>query len=352
MSLRSTAVRLAAASLALAGVFVTTGGAQSAPVEAAIPPPSLTLMIDGEVIRDASVITTGTTLTAVVGGLLDPGVGQRELRLDLDAATVYEAGGVTAPEGWTVEWSTDGGTTGSRSSRQSPQTSRACAPPPRWTPARSTSSTQRYTKALNASVPASTFSGSTGGDGWDVFFYDDYVLNIFHHNSSYIGLDCHLRSTGARCDWVQPDQPGDVAVPRLPDRKPLGRLGRRQHRIRLRLHHSERDDRAPGTLCIDLNVAPPVSCGFTALSAEHQRDIYGYLSNAEGVSGRLFGSESLNRQLLCFDPVTDASLRRIRRCARRQQTATPATTTCTTLGSRGVRHDRTRRCTASNACRL
>ena len=46
------------------------------------------------------------------------------------------------------------------------------------------SSTQRYTKELNASVPASTFSGSTGGDGWDVFFYDDYVLNIFHHNSS------------------------------------------------------------------------------------------------------------------------------------------------------------------------
>ena len=100
--------RLVAAGLLVTGVAVTASGT---PASAATPAPSLTLVVDGDVIRDSSVVESGTTVTAVAGGVLNPGDGGRELRIDLDPATVYQAGGVTAPEGWAVGWSTGGGGT-------------------------------------------------------------------------------------------------------------------------------------------------------------------------------------------------------------------------------------------------
>ena len=48
---------------------------------------------------------------------------------------------------------------------------------------------------------AAAFQGSSGGDGWDVFFNDDAtkVFNIWHHNAAAINLDCHLAEDGSSC---------------------------------------------------------------------------------------------------------------------------------------------------------
>lgn len=63
----------------------------------------------------------------------------------------------------------------------------------------------------------------------------------------------------------------------------------------------------PGVLCIDVTTAPPTNCGFVALSSATNVNAYAYLSNAEGVGGRLFGIETANNKLLCFDPSTNAA---------------------------------------------
>ena len=294
--------------LTVAGVTVFSG---ASPVQAESPPPTLTLLVDGQVIQDTSVVESGTVMTAVASSLLDPGTGTRELRIDLDDATIYQAGAVVAPEGWTVEWSTNDGATWV-----------AVEPTPASsvTNVRATATveagnvvlgTQRYTKSLDASVPASTFSGSTGGDGWDVFFYDDYVLNVFHHQSTNLPLDCHLRSTGERCPGFNPtvDVASGVTGSRFPGYRSANRSGGwvDGNTGKAYLYTAEVASGAPGALCVDLNVAPPVSCGFTALNAATNHTSYQNLSNAEGVGGRLFALDSRNQQLLCFDPATDAA---------------------------------------------
>ena len=51
-------------------------------------------------------------MTAVASSLLDPGNRyQRSCASISTTATIYQAGAVVAPEGWTVEWSTDDGAT-------------------------------------------------------------------------------------------------------------------------------------------------------------------------------------------------------------------------------------------------
>lgn len=293
----------------LAATGFTVFGAPT--VHAEVPPPSLTLIVDGQVIQDTSVVASGTTITAVASSLLDPGNGTRELRIDLDATTIYQAGGVTAPEGWTVEWSTDGGAT---------WVGTEPVPPESVTNVRAFAvveagdvvlGAQRYTKALDASVPASTFSGSTGGDGWDVFFYDDYVLNVFHHQSGALPLDCHLRSTGARCDGYDPtvDVSSGVTGSRFPGYQSADRSGGwvDGNTGFAYLFTLESATGRPGALCVDLNTSPPESCGFTALSTDTDVTSYSALSNAEGVGGRLFGMESVNQKLLCLDPTTGAA---------------------------------------------
>ena len=284
------------------------------PAAAAAPGPSLTLKTSGGIIRDGSVISTGTSMTTAVGGLLAEGTGTRELRIDLDEGTVYEAGGVTAPEGWTIEWSTDAGANwvssepGTASDVTNVRASATVDAGP------VNGSSQTYTKALTSPVPASTFSGSTGGDGWDVFFYDDYVLNIFHHQATYVAMDCHLRSTGARCTGFDPTQTSGAAHSRFSGYMAANRSGGWVDGNTGFAYVLTADNNSgsptrytPGALCIDLNVAPPTNCGFTALSSNTNVSNYGVLSNAEGAGGRLFGMESTNADLLCFDPATNAA---------------------------------------------
>ena len=294
----------AVGSIAATGFMVM--GAPAAHADA--PPPTLTLLVDGQPIQDTSVVASGTTITAVASSLLGPGSGVRELRIDLDATTIYQSGGVTAPEGWTVEWSTDDGAT---------WVGIEPSPPESVTNVRATATveagdaalgTQSYTKALGASAPASTFSGATGGDGWDVFFYDDYVLNVFHHQSEALPLDCHLRSTGDRCPGFDPVvnvSPG-ITGSRFPGYQSADRSGGWVDGDTgyAYLFTTESASGTPGALCVDLNEAPPESCGFIALSPATNVNSYGSLSNAEGAGGRLFGLESLNQQLLCADPGT------------------------------------------------
>ena len=295
--------RIATATIVTAAATIALSGS---PVQAEQPPPTLALLVDGDTIRDSSVVATGTELTAVASGLLTQGTGSRELRIDLDPLTVYEPGGVTAPEGWTVEWSTDGGTSWVGSEPAVPADVTNVRATADVVAGVSSQGSQRYTQTFTAPVPASTFSANTGGDGWDTFFYDDYVLNIFHHDSSAVRLSCNLRSTGERCPDFDPndDAKSRFAGYRAGDRSGGWVSGNTGIAYAFT---AEISSNTPGALCIDLNTAPPQDCGFTALSGATNVTSYSPLSNAEGVGGRLFGSESVNHQLLCLDATTEAA---------------------------------------------
>lgn len=272
-----------------------------APVGAAAGEPSaeMAVTVGGVPIRDNSVVDDGTSVSVGVSGLLTPGTGTRELRATLDPGMQYTAGSAEAPENWNIEFSTDGGTNwaGTEPTPASNVTDvRATAS---VTAGAITGYSQLYSSETVAPVPSSTFSGSTGGDGWDVFFYDDFVFNIFHHNGGAIVLDCHLRSTGARCANYTATFSGYQTA---------NRSGGWVDSITGRLYAftTQSSTGRPGVLCVDVNAAP-TSCGFTPLSTDTSVSSYGYLSNAEFVGRRIFGVETSGTgSLLCFDAALGA----------------------------------------------
>jgi len=263
------------------------------------PSAEMAVTVGGLPIRDASVIDDGTTVNVGVSGLLTPGTSDRELRTSLDPGMKFTAGGAEAPEGWTIEYSIDGAVT--------------------WTPVEPVPSSdvtdvravknvtagaiagysQLYSSSTVAPIPSSTFSSSTGGDGWDVFFSDDFVFNIFHHSANIV-LDCHLRSTGDRCDGYTATFGGYGASMRS---------GGWVDTITGKLYAFTQQSWTgqPGVLCIDIT-GTPFSCGFTALSDENDVGDWSQLTEADSIGRRLFGVETAGSpSLLCYDAALDSA---------------------------------------------
>ena len=264
------------------------------------------LSVAGTLLRDGSTVNATTAVKVGSSSLLKEGTGNRELRVKLDPGLVYQTGGVTAPEGWTIEYSINNGTSWAATEP---------SPASGVTDVRATKSALAAGPIVNGSqifssetvtpIPASTFSGSTGGDGWDAFFYENYVLNIFHHDGSAVRLNCRLRTTGTLCPGFNPNDPAKSEFDGYETGTRAGGWALTTTG-RVYAFTSQTSTHTPGVLCIDVTTAPPGNCGFIALSTAVNVLNYSYLSNAEGAGGRLFGIETANQKLLCFDPATNA----------------------------------------------
>jgi hypothetical protein len=166
--------------------------------------------------------------------------------------------------------------------------------------------------------PASSFSGSSAGDGWAVALNDTQVFNVFHHQST-LPVDCHVQTTAASC-WGAPsvivDGSGDdFATSNAPG------LYLDQADGDLYVFAVRTSDHTAGVVCVDTALGAGATgaqrfCGFTALSAVGGSPI----SLSAGVSdpvqvgtdwysfnevpGTPTGSED---ELLCFDLATFAA---------------------------------------------
>ena len=286
---------------------ISAAGVQGAAAEPGV---EFNLSVAGTLLRDGSIVNQGTTVKVGSSSLLKEGTGDRELRVKLDPGLVYQSGGVTAPEGWTVEYSTNNGTSWA-STEPSPAsgvtdvraTKSALAAGP------IVSGSQIFSSETVTPIPASTFAGSTGGDGWDVFFYENYVLNIFHHQEGYIALNCLLRTTGTLCPGFNPTATSGAAFSRFNNYRAGNRAGgwalTTTGKVYAFTSQNVTNAHTPGVLCINVATAPPSNCGFVALDTTINVNAYSFLSNAEGAGGRLFGIETKNNKLLCFDPTTN-----------------------------------------------
>lgn len=150
---------------------------------------------------------SGSSPVAVTAGVPASGAtgGASQVITQAFDPTYLRLGGaaqVTAPEGWTTTFSSDGVTFGA-----APLTAgdwagiRAVRTSGSATGIAATGGTQ---SASVTAPPSGSFSGGGGGDGWDVFFDNgNRVYNIWHHNGSPFGgynprVDCHTR-TGGSC---------------------------------------------------------------------------------------------------------------------------------------------------------
>lgn len=259
---------------------------------------NMNVTVGDSLVADGSTVATGSVVGLGTAGLLSPGSGSRELRTTLHPGTVYRSGSALAPEGWTVNYSTNSGTSW-QASEPSPASGVTDVKATATVSAGLIEGTsQVYSSETSASIPSSNFTASTGGDGWDVFFSEENVYNIFHHDGGSIRLDCHLRSTGARC-------PGYIAT--FSGYRASMRSGGWVDSTTGKMYAftSSTSTNRPGVLCINVSskTSAPTSCGFTPLTSTLTSWDYNYLTEAEFVGRRIFGvaTNGSAGQLLCFD---------------------------------------------------
>lgn len=161
---------------------------------------------------------------------------------------------------------------------------------------------QVVTRTANGALEAGVnFSGSSGGDGWDVFFGGNRIFNIFHHDNGAVTTDCHER-TGTAC-WASTfSMSGYSSAPRS-----TGFYDSTNDRIySFAVRHS---DNTLGLTCAkDVSTSTPSACATPFVSfvatAGHG---YEYVGDAVRIGDKIYmrGTES-NQKLLCFDLASSA----------------------------------------------
>jgi hypothetical protein len=158
--------------------------------------------------------------------------------------------------------------------------------------------------------PASSYSGSGGGDGWAVAMTPAAIYNVFHHSSS-LTVACHLQSDASPC-WdpkTITDGDGDgFATSGQPG------MYMDQATADLYVYATRQADQAGGVVCFDTAKADKGDdpyCGFTLLTSAGESPITsnGALSAPALVGTHLYafnyadgsGADGAKNKLLCFD---------------------------------------------------
>ena len=275
-----------------------------------------TVTLGGTVIPENGVLQAGGTASVATSVLLNPGLGDREIRTSYDPDSIYVSGSVQAPEGWTLEYSIDNGTSW-LSSEPAPASSVTDIRARKTAVAAGVISgySQNYSSETVSAIPSSTFAASSGGDGWGVDFFDNYILNIYHHTTT-VNLECKLKDTGASC------APG-TGIYEI--KSPAGATYFASMRSDLAVDPAAgkayvltaQSNAVPGTtqfqpgaLCIDLNPLPsnaPTWCGFVPLTSGADATAYGSYWDVTKAGQRYYSLISGSTpKLMCFDSAANA----------------------------------------------
>lgn len=123
--------------------------------------------------------------------------------LQLQASGAYDAtdnpNGLTYPEGWTLEYSTDGTNWSETAPGDLTTVIAVRAKGDVITTGRGVFET---TTAAEPITTGTSFSGSGSGDGYNVAFGNGILLNMYHHNTTSATIECH-RIDGTNCPTYQ-----------------------------------------------------------------------------------------------------------------------------------------------------
>jgi hypothetical protein len=262
-----------------------------------------------------SVTTTGTSSSVnsiQAGDVVDvtqsapiPPAGSSDVELDSswnsESLQLKSGSSVTYPEGWSLEYTSDG-------SAWSPNAPTILSQAVGIRTKGSIESTgsgfkTHPTSALLQAV--SSFTGSTGGDGYDLTFAEDRVFNQFHHDIN-LEVQCHIKSSGNSCTGITVtgyQTPNGASSFYDPIHKKL---------FAVVMETSTYDF---GFMCISLaNLSTPALCGANAAAS-----FVRLYNGASGISREYIGSSSAdssghvwtfngaNYSLMCLDLAAGAA---------------------------------------------
>lgn len=270
------------------------------PASAAAPAPTMSVTTAGS---PASNVSAGQTLdVAATGPIQVAGSTQQTITNTWDTSQVgMTSSTFVAPTGWTKEYTTDG----------SSWSSVAPADPSTISGVRASgavignSSGEAVLSNPSGSLVQSAAAFTSGGDGWNVFFHGDQVLNVFHHVNNQFQLQCHVKSTGASCGASQ----YILANYQTPMNSTGFVYNDKVYSYVTRLTAPIRD----GVLCTDVSTLPFTDCGFTALStATSSVSGQWFLGSSTQVGTKIFAPNAQSGggtpgKVMCFDMSTQAA---------------------------------------------
>jgi hypothetical protein len=184
--------------------------------------------------------------------------------------------------------------------------------------------TATYTATETIPIPpASSFAGSSGGDGWAVALSSNAVYNVFHH-SSILQVACHLQSDASAC-WGAGNDSKEITDGSGSDFATSGHPGLwlDQNTGKLYVYATRDSDDTGGVVCIDTTqpASAPGSalfCGFTALTGVGEASSGGnsgisapalvgtrwYAFNFFSGAAPGAGTAGTENKLMCFDVST------------------------------------------------
>jgi LPXTG-motif cell wall-anchored protein len=264
------------------------------------------------------VVTSGTSTAATsiaAGDNLDvnstapiPGVGVSDAEISNlwshQSLQVKPASTVTYPEGWSLQYTTDG----------TNWTNTAPSPLSLAAGVRTKGNVESTGPNAFKTHPASTliqsqrsFTGAAGGDGYDLTFAEDRVYNQFHHDLN-LEVQCHMQSTGNACTGIT------VAGYQTPNGASSFYDSATKKLYALVMETASHDF---GFMCINLaTIATPALCGVSAAASfvnlyngngttDAYREFMG--SSSQDADRRVWTFNGANYSLMCLDLATGAA---------------------------------------------
>lgn len=246
---------------------------------------------------DASVVDVQLTAPITMSGQTSTLI---ESRWSASQA-VLTSDAIVRPEGWNLEYTTDG----------SAWSSTAPTPLSSVVGIRSAGSVRSQgldSAGLQVSSKPSSgttlpvsgeIQGGAGGDGYGITFADTRVLNVWHHATGTITVDCHLRATGAQCPRVVFNGPYANG-----NHSPAGWESTSKRLFTPVVNTSSAEF---GFLCADYSLATPAPCAvpFVAVSAvlNPAPSVGADLGGAADDGSRFYLVDSARNRLYCLDMV-------------------------------------------------
>lgn len=231
--------------------------------------------------------TPGNPLSAALSSPVSgAGLASQQLSLGWDPTRAFLGGSVQAPAGWTTEYTTDG-SSWSTSPPSDLSTVRGVRAGGSFASAGMASGVQLSDSGGTGPVtPPPVFSGGSGGDGWNAFASEDYVLAAYHHSgASYIPftLACYLKSSGQACDGSGSPGPSTFTKsgPGTSSVSPGVVINDKAYVMVSQFEWLGYVSYTAGVQCVDVSSWPFSDCGYTRL--------YGAWSG--GTIGGIFGGE-------------------------------------------------------------
>lgn len=153
-----------------------------------------------------------------------------------------------------------------------------------------------------AVTPGVSSIASTGrGDGWDVILTPNYVVNVFHHASSY-RLECHHLATGEVCEPIL--QNLYTVTGYLTSQGSGGAY----HDGNVYSYVVRTSDNQTGVLCTNVSTLPFTACStpFFPTGVAGTSSATDSLGTQATVGSKIWLADSVQKKLLCFDMAADA----------------------------------------------